>query len=773
MRIERTQVEFEGRIEEREAIVEEEHVEPWGPDAALRIVGQPTARVDGLARVTGQARYTHDIQWPGMLVGRFLRSPHPHARLVSIDSSRAEALAGVWLVWHRHQPPPVTRMAGREIFAQELSYQGSEVAFVLADDERIAEDALGLIDVEYEQLPFTHDLGSATAKDAPPTWLGSESNLVDPKGELYERGDIEQGMRDAEVMVDLTFSTQTAAHCCLETHGSVARWEGDQLSVWHSTQAIYRARSSLAEALDLPLDKLRIVCEYVGGGFGSKFEAENYTLLAALAARETGRPVKVLLDREEEHLVAGYRPPSRQRVRLGARQDGTLTFIDHEAWVITGAYGGSAPVVGGPSKDLYRCPNVRTMVWTVRANLDAHRAFRAPGYVEGTFALEGAMDALAQKLGMDPLALRLKNYAKESPARQVPYTFKGLRRAYELGAKRFGWAEREERRNQQGPWRRGFGMASQIWGGGGGPPAKAIVKLHADGTADVLVGVQDLGTGTKTVLAQVAAEALGLPLDHVRIIIGDTLSTPYGPGSGGSVTLASTTPAVRNAAHDALRQLLELVAYMIALPDAKPGDFVLQEGQIIYRPDPNRRVSFLEATAKMGNYTIVGYGARGPNPAHQALNTFGAHFAEVEVHEGTGQVRVKKVIAVHEIGRVVNPMTAQSQVFGGVIMSMGFGLMEERVIDARHGLQLTANLEDYTVPTMADVPEIEVAFVGEADPKANSVGSKGLGEPPIIPLAAAVANAVSDAIGMRITDLPITTDRVLAALRSRQVGGEK
>jgi len=762
--IRKTKVEFEGRIEEREVIVEEEHVAPWGADAALRLVGKPTKRVDGVARVTGQAIYTQDVQLPGMLVGRFLRSPYPHAYIKQIDSRRAEVMPGVWGVWHRGRPPAFTHLDGREVFAEELAYEGAEVAFVVAENERVLADALAAIDVTYEPLPFVIDLATAEAGSAPEAVLGVGGNLITPEPEVYHRGNVDTGLATADIVVDLTFTTPVAAHCCLETHGSVAVWEGDDLTVYHSTQGVFGARSSIAEALDLPLDKVRVICNYMGGGFGSKWGAETVTFLAAQAARVTGRPVKAMLDRQEEHLVAGYRPLSRQRVRLGAKRDGALTLIEHEAWVVTGAFGGGGSIIGGPAKDLYTCPNVRTAVWAYRANTDNARAFRAPGYVEGTFALEGAMDALAERLQLDPLAFRLQNYAERSPERGVPYTTKKLREAYQLGAAEAGWEERESRRTTDGPWRRGFGMASQLWGGGGGPPANAAVKLLPDGTAEVMAGVQDIGTGTKTIVAQVAAEELGLPLDAVRAVIGDTLTTPFGPGSGGSVTLASITPAVREAANDALRQLLALAAIMLGLPDAPATDFALQDANIVYLKDTAKRLPYRAVAAKMGDYMIVGKGARGPNPDDAAINTFGAHFAEVDVNVETGQVRVNRIVAAHDIGRVINPLTADSQVYGGVLLGLGFALSEQRVLDGPTGLQLTANLEDYRVPVIGDTPQIDVIFVDEADPAANSVGSKGLGEPPIIPTPAAIANAVADAIGARITDLPITPEKVLRVL---------
>jgi xanthine dehydrogenase YagR molybdenum-binding subunit len=334
-----------------------------------------------------------------------------------------------------------------------------------------------------------------------------------------------------------------------------------------------------------------------------------------------------------------------------------------------------------------------------------------------------------------------------------------------MAAERFGWADRGEGgETLDGPWRRGWGMASQIWGGGGGPPANAIVKLLPDGTAEVMVGVQDIGTGTRTVLTQVAAEELGLELDAVRCIVGDSLPAPFGPGSGGSVTLASSTPAVRSACREALRQLIELAAIMLDLEDEAPDAFYVKRGEIIYRDDPDKRLPFTQVAAKMGNYMIVAKGARGPNPEDKAVNTFGAHFAQVAVNTETGQVRVERIVAAHDIGRVINPLTATSQVYGGVTMALGYATTEARVIDPDTGLQLTANLEAYKVPIVVDVPEIEVLFVDEADVDANSVGSKGLGEPPIIPTAAAIANAVFDAVGVRVTDLPITPSRLLALL---------
>jgi xanthine dehydrogenase YagR molybdenum-binding subunit len=768
--IKRTQVEFEGRVEEREIIVEHEGVAPWEQGAPLSAVGRPTPRVDGPARVTGQAIYTSDVRLPGQLVAQVLRSPHAHARVEAIDSSAAEALPGVHLVWHRDEPPPIGRFEGRELFPSELAYQGAEVALVVAVDERTAEEALSAIAVRYQPLPFVEDLDAALAEDAPRALLDTGDNLIDAPGRVYERGDLEQGWAEADVTVSLSFTTPNASHAPMESHGAVARWEGDQLTIWESTQGVFNVRNTLAEALGVPYDRVRVICDYMGGGFGAKQGPGRHSLLAALAAREIGRPVRLVLKRPEEQLVGGYRPASKQRIRIGARRDGTLTAIEHDAWEHMGAFGHLGYMVGGPTRSLYACPNVRTTMRGVRANTDHGRAFRAPGYVEGTFALESALDALAGKLGMDPLALRLKNYTELDPERQAPYTAKGLREAYEIGAQQSGWRERPAAPPRDGPWRQGWGMASQIWGGGGGPPANAIVKLLPDGTAEVLVGVQDIGTGTRTVLGQIAAEEMGLPLEAVQVVLGDTRATPYGPTSAGSQTLPSAGPAVRAAARACLREVLDLAAQMLGVAEAEEETLELEEGEIVYRPDPERRIRFRDVAAKMDGYTLVGDGARGPNPDPKRVNTFGAQFAQVAVNVETGQVRVLKLIAVHDVGRIINPMTAANQVYGGVIQGLGLGTTEERVFDPGSGLQLTANLEAYKVPTVMDSPGIDVSFVDRADVEANSVGAKGLGEPPIIPAPAAIANAIADAIGVRVTDLPVTPRRVLQALQRREEG---
>ena len=763
--IRKTEVEFEGRVEERETIVESEGVLPWGDDARLTEVGRPVPRVAGKARVTGQALYTVDVDFPGQLVARVLRSPHPHARVTAVDAPSLEALPGVHLIWHRDQPPPVSTFKGRELFPAEVAYEGAEVALVVARDERGAEDALRAIEVSYEPLPFVTGLESALSKGAQEALCGTGGNVINPEGRTYLRGNLERGWERAAVSVDLSFETPNASHSPLEPHAVVARWEGEQLTVWESTQGVFSVRQDVAEALGIAQDRVRVVCDFVGGGFGAKQRAGRHTLLAALASRETGRPVGLRLRRREEQVAGGYRPASMQRVRVGAAEDGTLVCIEHDAWEQMGAHGHRGYAVTGPTESLYACPNVRTSVRGVRANSDRGRAFRAPGYVEGMFALESSMDVLAAKVGMDPLELRLKNCAAEDPVSGEPYTSKGLKEAYEIGARLVGWRDRRGIPPPRGPWRRGWGMASQVWGGGGGPPANAVAKILPDGGVEVLVGVQDIGTGTRTVLSQIAADELGVGLDAVRVVVGNTEAAPYGPTSAGSQTLASAGPAVRAAVRACLGQVIGMAAQMLGKDGRGEEAFDARDGEIFLREDPEVRIPFREVAERMDGYTVVGNGSRGPNPQGRRINTFGAHFVEVNVNVETGQVRVVKVVAVHDVGRVINPLTAANQVHGGIIQGVGLSLMEGRVVDDQTGLQLTANLEGYKVPTIMDTPQIDVSFLNRPDAEANSVGAKGLGEPPIIPTPAALANAVSDAIGARVTHLPLTPREVLGYLQ--------
>jgi xanthine dehydrogenase YagR molybdenum-binding subunit len=766
-----TRVEVEGREEIRTVELPAFEVAPWEEGAALGIVGCCTPRADGMDKVTGRARYSADIQRAGMLHAAVLRSAIASGR-ASVDLSRVRTLPGVRDAVTGSDIPPVT-VNGLPLLDHAVRYAGQPIAVVCADSREEAELALRAIDVRYDIAPHAVTAAEALAPDAPRVRPDGNSPELSPR--VVERGDVDAGLAEADVVVTREYRVPAALHTALEPHGAVAEWTGGRLTVWESTQGVFNTRADLASALELPISHVRVVQDYMGGGFGAKNGASTNAYIAAIMARRTGRPVRCVNDRQGEQMDSGHRPTSLQRVTLGAKRDGTLTAILLEAEVALGIGGWE----GGPGaiyQELYRCPNVRTTETFAYTNLGAMASFRAPCNVEGAFGLERAMDVLARELKMDPLDLRLVNYATANQARGTPYSAKRLDECYRVGAERFGWWVREGAvgadgstssrhdgaavtpRAKSGRTRRGFGMASQIWGGGGGPPAYAMVRIEPDGSAEVLTGTQDLGTGSRTVFAQIAAEALGARLEDVRVVIGDTERTPYTGNSWGSITVASVGPAVRMAAEDARAQLLEAAAGML---ETTPDKLVARNGIVRVRRG-TRSLTFAEIGKQLGDVMIVGHGSRGPNPDDTTLSTFGAQFAEVEVDIETGVVRVVKIVAVHDSGRIINPALAESQLHGGIIQGMGYALFEERVVDQVFGAPLNPNMHDYKIPTMSDIPEIDASFIDVADTVANHIGSRGVAEPPIIPTAPAIANAVSDALGVEVDEIPMTPWRVLS-----------
>jgi CO/xanthine dehydrogenase Mo-binding subunit len=754
-RIVRTTVEIEGRMSDELALVEGKDLKGWTRDTT--IVGARTPRIDGAQRVTGRARYTQDVVLPGMLHARFLRSPHARARVDRVDASRALTAPGVRGVLHRFNAPKAAFRGEETIFRAEVHFIGDEVAAVCADTAEAADAALRLIEVEYEVLPHVVDLEDAIADGAPRL---EEKGNVSVSGS-HSRGDAKRALEQAAIVVDATYRTSTQLHNSLETHGAVAHWDGEHLTVWESTQHVFGVRQGLQAALGIPYSRLRVICDYMGGGFGSKGGIGKYTIVAALFARQTGSPVRCVFTREEENLAAGNRSATLQRVRVGWRR-GRISGLEHTSWSNSGQ-GRWVADPTGPTNTLYDIRDLTTKSYRVVTNAGALSAFRAPGYVEGTFALEAALDELADKAGVDPLALRRTHHARVDGVMRTRYTQKRLLECYDIGAEAIGWSKRKVggTRGSTPHRRRGMGMASQIWFGGGGPPAYATVHLNPDGTAVVRSGTQDIGTGTRTILAQICAEELGIRVADVRVDIGDT-DAPYGPISAGSLTAASVGPAVRLAAADAREQLLGAAS---GLMEVRKTELRVEGGKIVSK---GARKPIKEIFDELANYTVIGKGSRFPNPAKVSLNTFGAHFVALEVDTGTGEVFIEKIVAVHDIGRIVNPMTAASQVEGGIIQALGFALTEERVLDRRTGRVLNADLEEYKVPTVRDVPPIVVRFTDVPDTRANNLGVKGLGEPPIIPTAAAIANAIGNATGARLRTTPMTPRRVLAALAARE-----
>jgi xanthine dehydrogenase YagR molybdenum-binding subunit len=760
-----TTIEVEGRDETKVVEIPEREPEPWGEDADLGIVGQRVQRVDAREKVTGRARYTTDLARPGMLHAAILRAPIARGR-ATIDVTPALAVTGVVDAIAAPDLERRIRLAGGPLFEPNVSYAGQPLAAVCAETLDAAWRGIDAIVATYEVEPHVGTFEAAVADGAPAVRRPSRPrpadnptrspNLVAGSPDVLERGDVERGLAEADVIVRRVYRTPVALHTALEPHGAVAEWEGDQVTVWESTQAVFRVREQLAAGLGVSQSAVRVVKEHMGGGFGSKTSAGAYSFVAALFARRTGRPVRCINDREAEQTDAGNRPCTEQRVTLGARRDGKLTAILCDADVPLGIGGWE----GGPAgiyHELYSCPNVRTVERFAYVNTPAMTAFRAPGHVEGAFGLECAMDALARELQMDPLALREANFADHDEKKNRPFSSNRLGQCYDRGATMFAWSAPRE---STGRLRRGKGMAAQVWGAGGGPPAYAIVKVNGDGSADVLSGTQDIGTGSRTVFAQIAAEALGVKVADVRVVLGDTERTPYTGPSWGSMTVPSVGPAVRMAAEDARAQLLEAASEVLDVPiralRARDG--------VIATDDGEKSITVKALCERLGDVMIIGRGSRGPNPSGVGLASFGVQFADVEVDVDTGVVRVLRIVAVHDAGRIINPTLAESQVEGGIIQGLGYALFEERVLDGRMGLPLNANTHDYKIPTMGDVPRIDAVLLDVPDPTANHTGARGLGEPPIIPTAPAIANAVANALGVEVLELPLTPWRVLAAL---------
>ena len=777
-----TTIEVEGREEHKIVEIPDRTLTPWEAGREFLVVGKPVQRVDAPEKVSGSAIYTSDRTASGLLHAVLVRSSIPHGRATRIDFDAARRVPGfVDAIVFDDLPKDGTpiRAGGVRFLDPVISYAGQPLACVCAETLRAARAAAHTVRIEYDATPFAVTAAQATRPDAPPV-RPKGGNISRSSPDICTRGDADRGLAEAEVVVRGRYRTPSQLHSAMEPHGAVAEWHSDQLTIHEGTQGIFAVRDEVASALGISRSSVRVVMEHMGGGFGAKNHAGSQTFAATILARRTGRPVRCVLERHAEQSDTGHRAPATIDVTLGAKKDGRLTAIVVEALVDQGISGWESSTAK-IFHELYACPNVRTTETFAYTNTPAMAAFRGPGHTEGAFALERSMDELARKLGMDPLELRLRNYADHDQEKSRPWSGGDLKRCLEEGAERFGWRRLRwiapgggktitQKSTAGGNFpaggppsdrmRRGFGLASQVWPAGGGPPAYASVRIHPDGSIDVLTGTQDLGTGARTIFAQVAAEALGARVEDVRVILGDTERTPFTPNSWGSMTTPSVAPAVRMAAEEARDHLLEAASEILGI-DVACLD--IRDGLII--PSTGAAsVPIGDITAKLGEVTITGHGSRGPNERGYGLMTFGAQFAEVEVDTWTGVVRVVRLTAVHDVGRVINPLLARSQLEGGIIQGLGFALFEERVIDERLGLPLNAGLHDYKVPTMADIPEIDATCLDAVDLVANPVGARGLAEPPLIPTAPAIANAVVDALGIPLNELPLTPWRILDSM---------
>lgn len=725
----------------------------------LDIVGKPTPRIDAVERVTGRAKYTWDIQLPGMLYARILRSPHAHARIVRIDTSRAEALPGVYAVithenararWHDGDS-----LHERMVFNNPVRYVGEPVAAVAAIDRHVAEDALDLIEVEYEVLPFVLEARDALEPDAP--LLHEDGNVAGGRPLVYERGDLAAGFAEADHIVEATYKSAYHNNAQMEPRCAIALWEGRNLTVWTTTQGISNARRGIARDLGLPQSNVRVICQYTGGGFGNKNNNQDYDVMAAFLAKYTGRPVRVEFTRHDDFIGLHGRWSTEIHYRMGAKRDGTLTAVDVKALTNMGAYMKSSGTV--MSFELYTCPNARIETTRVFTNRTSSANLRSPSYPQGYFAMEQTVDQLAHELGIDPLEMRLKNYTRLYQDR-IPYTSNGLEQCLREGAELFGWEQSWRPPNSDpGPLKRGVGLALGSYTAPLGL-GSAIIKVHTDGSVQVLVGVVDIGTGAKTTMGMIAAEALGVPWSSIEVVNGDTTTTPFSIGESSSRTTVMTGWAVKTAAEEARRQILELAAPML---DAPAEALAIRDNQVFVQDDPTRRLA-LPAVVRTAPEAIIASATTNPELRDLARISFCAHFAEVEVDVRTGLVRVVRYVAAHDSGQVINPLTAESQVQGGVHMGIGQALFEEMSWERRTGRPYKTGYHFAHTLTHLESPKVQVHFVDVVDPY-GPFGAKVIGEPPNTPVPGALANAIFNAIGVRVREIPMTPERVLAALQ--------
>lgn len=699
----------------------------WKSLSETQYLGKPVSRVDGAIKVKGTAKYTYDVQLPGMLYGRILRSPHPHAKVLSVDASKAETLPGVKAVLGK--------------LKDEVNFVGDDVAAVAAVSEQIAEAAISLIKVEYEELPFTVREKEAMEEDAPNVFSGRDNNI----GRTNEdsEGDVEQGFADADVVIERTYHMNVQVHTPLETHGCVAQWDGDELTMWDSTQGVHGVRSGMARHYEMPENKFHIITHHMGGGFGSKFGPKSYNIICADLAKKAGAPVKLMLNREEEMLAVGNRPSSFQTIKMGAKKDGTLTAFQMESFG-TGGIGGGA---GVPQPYIYQFPNVHVKHQDVHINAGPGAPMRAPGHPQANFAMESIMDEMAEELGMDPLEFRQKNDPNTTRQQE-----------YKIGAEKFGWKNRPANGSQSGVKVRGMGVGSGRWGGGGNRRTQAIVNIYPDGSVDVRIGTQDIGVGTRTIVAQVVAEQLQLDLNDVTPLIGES-DYPWAPNSGGSTTAPSTTPTIKRASDKALDTLIQTVAEHHSVA---PEEVVYQR-KLFTVAAKNEKLTWLEACDLLDGTPISVLESWGEGLSDSG--TAGTQFAEVEVDTETGQIKVTRLVAVQDCGLVVNLLTARNQVNGAIIGEIGYVLYENRLLDLDTGIMPNADLENYKIPGAMEMPEFDVTMFDEQER-----GVIGLGEPPAIPGVGAIANAIANAIGTHVRELPITPDKVLMAIEQGKEG---
>ncbi|GAA4864291.1 xanthine dehydrogenase family protein molybdopterin-binding subunit [Saccharopolyspora rosea] len=720
-----------------------------------------TSRLDGPAKVTGRAKYGADHNFPGMVHGYVVLSTIAHGEIEGMDVTAAKSAPGVLGVYTPFDPLEL-RPASSPLFGEtwvplqdtEVTYYGQPIGFVVAETFEQARDAASLIDVSYRPRPARTSLrdGLSTAEDAPQP-RGAEPSLEVLDSDVES---IEDALAASPVVVEQTYTTATQNHAAMEPHSAVAVWDSDGLTVHSGNQAAYLQAAELASALDVDPSSVHAVNPFVGGAFGGKGRTSAPAFLAAAASRALGRPVKAVLSREQVFTATANRPATVQRIALGADQDGTLVALRHDSWSSTSVDRSFVePTSHGTSREWYATPNLAISQKMVPLNVPPGTFMRAPGEAPGSFALESAIDELAVALDMDPIQLRMRNNSTAPPGKDLQWSSKHLDECFRIGADRFGWAHRSPRGRTEGDWLVGLGTATAMF-----PalrfPASVEVALRADGTAEVATGGADPGTGLLTVLSLVGAESLDITPDRVTPRLGDS-ALPPGGMSGGSTATASAGTATMVAAAKVIDDLLALASSPGAPFEGREVSYA--EGRVLA---DGRTMTFGEVLRALGRTEIsaIGSSAPGEELTKHSFSSFGAQFCEVRVHRWTREIRVSRMLGVFDAGRIINPTAARSQLIGGMIWGVSAALHEGLEIEA-NGRFANGDFAGYLIPVNADIPDVDVHFVEHPDTLHNDVGAKGLGEIGTVGMAAAVANAVHNATGIRVRRIPITIEDLL------------
>ena len=737
----------------------------------MSVLGQPLDRTDGLLKVTGQAKYSADNPEAKLAHAVLVTSTIAHGRVASMDTARIQAMPGVLLVMTHEtamrlpnggkpnaEPPAVRRLSLLQ--TDEVRYSNEPVAVVVADTLERATDGARKLQASIRYEAATPNTDYQRAKGTayqPEKMMGRPINT--------QRGDVAAGLRQGPTRLDVVYTTPNEHHNPMEPHATLARWDGPNLTLYDATQGVSGARGAVAKTLGIKEENVRVLCPFVGGGFGCKGSAWSHVVLAAMAAKQTGRPVRLVLERPQMFGMVGNRPFTDQHIQISARDDGTLTGMRHDVISTTSTFEDWNESSAILTRMLYAVPNQATTHKLVKLDVGTPTFMRAPGETSGSFALESAMDEIAYELNMDPLAFRLKNYAEMEPQEKKPWSEKSLRECYQIGADKFGWSRRnpKPRSMRDGNTLIGFGMATATYPANRSE-ASAIARILPDGTAMAASGTQDLGTGTYTVMTQVAADALGFPVDKVDFALGDS-SLPHAPVSGGSQSVASVSPAVREAASQARGKLIAMAIADSASPlsGGSIDDVTVDNGWVISRADPSKRDPAAAVIARNGGKPIEAMATTKPGDEKQqfAFHSFGAVFTEVHVDADLGTIRVPRIVGVYDVGSLLNEKTAHSQLMGGLVWGIGSALTEKSELDARYGRYTNANLAEYHVPVNADIGLLDITLLGKPDPHINPLGARGIGEIGITGVAGSIANAVYHATGVRVRDLPITLDKVM------------